>query len=130
MRYVTITGRTINLDKVNYAILYNEMAQVQTSGYNQIASISGADFKPFVEALTEAGFVGENTLINPERIAAWEDAGTGARVYLEGADRSILMPIDLMRGLSSAGKAAIAVQPVEEKALPVVEKSPRRKKAE
>lgn len=115
MRYVTITGRTINLDKVNYAILYNEMAQVQTSGYNQIASISGADFKPFVEALTEAGFVGENTLINPERVAAWEDAGTAARVYLEGADRSILMPIDLMRSLSSAGKAAIAVETVTEK---------------
>ncbi len=140
MRYVTITGRSINLDKVNYALLFDQMAQFQTAGYNQIASISGADFKPFVDALIEAGFVGENTLINPERVAAWEDAGTAGRVYLEGADRPILMPIDLMKELtgrslnsnqeqspvssiSSAGKAAIAVQPV-------TEKTSRRKKAE
>ncbi len=134
MRYVSTTGRTFNLDKVNYALVFNQMVQIQTAGYNQVASISGPDFEPVMEALKGAGFVGENTLINPERVAAWEDAGTAARVYLEGADRSILMPIDLIRSLSSAGKGATEVAGTTVEAAiavqPVTGKTSRRKKAE
>jgi hypothetical protein len=134
MRYVTTTGRTINLDKVTFALLFDKMLSVQTAGYNQIVNVSGPDFEPFLAALISAGFVGENTLINPERVAAWEDAGTGARVYLEGADRSILMPLDLMKSLSSAGKGVTVVAGATVEAAitvqPVVEKTPRKKKAE
>jgi hypothetical protein len=96
-------------------------------------NVSGPDFEPFLAALISAGFVGENTLINPERVSAWEDAGTGARVYFEGADRSILMPLDLMRSLSGAGnfvEQALAANNMTVEKLPVLKPTPRKKKAE
>lgn len=123
MKFVKTTGRIIDVDKIPYALVYPDQTLVYPVDYHAV-TLTGDDAQRMNAALKEAGFVGDGTLINPNRISVIEDAGVNKKVYLEGADRVAFIANETIQALL----AAPAVDFPAMETIPSLEK-PRRKKA-
>jgi hypothetical protein len=109
------TGRTFIVEHITHAIIVKDQMTVFPTEYHPI-SLAGEDMENMIKALRQAGFVGQETLINPSRVAVIEEHGANVRVYLEGADRILYMPADIVGQLFPAPESPIVRPAVEKRA--------------
>lgn len=85
------SGRTFIPDKITHAIIVKDQVAVFPVDYHQVI-LTSAEKERMIEALLAAGFVGNDTLINPARVSVVEEHGANVRMTLEGADRVLYLP--------------------------------------
>lgn len=116
MKLVKVTGRIFNVERVVSALVYPAQVMVFAEDYHPV-TLTGEDAQRMAEALRDAGFIGEDILVNPNRISAAEDAGATMRVFMAGSDRVVSLPRELL-----------AFPALETAATGVAGDKPRRKK--
>jgi hypothetical protein len=89
--FVSSTSRSFAVERITHANVFGDQIAIFPVDYRTVM-LSGAEAKRMTDALKEAGFVGDTTLINLDRISVIEDAGSNLKVFLEGADRVVIVP--------------------------------------
>ncbi len=107
MSTVKTIGRIFVTEQITHAIIGRNQLTVFPVGYYQVI-LTGDEMKRMIAALQGAGFLGTETLINPARICMVEEQGDIARVYLEGADRLLYLPIATVKDLFPAPESPAA----------------------
>lgn len=129
---IQVTGRTLVIEQITHAIVFPNQTHVFPVDYHELI-LMGDDGKQAAEALRAAGFVGDHMLINPQRVSVIEDQGSTVRVFLEGADKILHLPKEIVAALFPVQETApgILAEPGVLAATTEAEKRPasRGKKA-
>lgn len=90
--YIQVSGRTVNIENVTHALNQGDALVIFPAGYYQLR-LTGEEARQAKARMIEAGFVcsGE-TIINPSRFVIAEEAGSVARLMLDGAQKMVVVP--------------------------------------
>ncbi len=98
---ITINGYMYNTRNITHATAYVGRIDIFPVDYHQVRLLEG-DAERMVKALNATGFVGTETMVNPERVSVVDGVGETRKLWLEGADKVLFISSELAGEIEKA----------------------------